>query len=781
MRCLFALLIATVAFAQDTVSNRFLVELAGAPAMKAQDTGRRRAEIRSEQTTVEGALKTRRAMVVARVTTVANVLVVQANSAQQLAGLPGVKRVEPVERFDLFLMKALPIHEVPAAWEATGGLANAGRGVKIAILDTGIDMTHPGFAAGEMTAPEGFPLADSDENLALTNGKVIVARSFDGWPVTDWIGHGTAVAMTAAGVQHESPRGTISGVAPAAWIGAYRVSDLYDGSIYSDIVLQALDWAVQDGMDVVNMSFGAVGKYGASNSIYGDAVRNLADLGIIVVRSAGNTAGPMTVDDTASQERVIAVGSNIAGGSDRTQVAPSVGSALDGEPSSQVTSHEPVSGPLVDIAAMDPSGWACSPELFPPDSLRGVIPLIERGECAFETKLANVAAAGAPAAVVYNIDDPEYGDPEALVTMSVENPDQIPAIFLKRSDGLALKDAAATFEDFQVVLRFPFSGGSPTSLSSFSSRGPSVELLIKPDLVATGQPIYTAALREDYDPDYCPVCDPSGYTSTQGTSFSAPLVAGAAAVLKGARPGLSVDEYRSMLIDSASPLVFDNGTTAPVNAAGAGYLNLKNAVTSTIVAAPVSLSFGSGGGTIDLNKEVTLKNLGESTATYGLTLETSGPIQPLLSAEEITVEPGSTATFHVSLLSGGVDPGSYQGFVKVTDTESGAVARIPYWYAVEGGAATSITVLNVSTSTPHINSNIGVYIRVHDEAGLALGATEPVVVPVSGGVTVTKVESASSLYPGSWLIQLRMGEQPGANVFRVEVGDLKQTYSITTP
>lgn len=780
MRFLFALLLAGTVFGQSFVPGRFLVELDGVPAMKAQDAEQRRGAIAAEQTTLEGALRTRRAQVVARVTTVANVLVVQAAGAQQLAGLPGVKRVEPVERFDLFLMNALPIHHVPEAWAATGGMANAGKGIKVAILDTGIDMTHPGFAAGDMTAPDGFPKASSDANLALTNGKVIVARSFDPAPVTDFIGHGTGVAMTAAGVQHESPKGTISGVAPAAWIGAYRVANIEDGGISSDTVLQALDWVVRDGMDVVNMSFGSVGRFGASHTIYGDAVRGLRDHGIVVVLAAGNTAGPMTVGDAASIDGAIAVGANSATVSTTTQVVPSAGSAIDGTASTNVTQHAPVSGPLVDISVFDSTGFACDGSLFPAESLTGSIALLERGDCDFESKLAHVAAAGAVGAVVFNTADTSYDKSgEALVSMIVDNPDQIPGIFVPRSKGLELKNLAATVEDFQVQLRFPFGKGAPRSLANFSSMGPSVELLIKPDLVATGQPIYTAALKEAYDPDYCPVCDPSGYISTQGTSFSAPLVAGAAAVLKSARPGLSVDEYRSLLVDSASPFVFMDNTTAPVTSAGAGYLNLNSAVTSTIAAAPVSLSFGSGGGTVDLSKDITVKNVGTSTATYGLGLESADSVQPVLSASEVTLDPGSTASVHVSLASGGADAGAYQGFVKVTDTQSGAVARVPYWYAVEGGAATSMTILDFSPSSPKANGPLWIYLRVHDKAGLALGTKPPVVVPVLGGVTVLGVQSATNLFPNSWLIQLQMGPLPGVNSFRFEVGDLKRTYSIT--
>lgn len=775
MRYLFALLLATAAFAQDAAPGRFLVELNGAPAVRAFDRGARRAAIRSEQDTVEAALRARRAVVTGRVSTVANVLVVQARDAAQLAGVPGVKRIEPVMRFEPFLMKALPLHHVPEAWDLAGGIQNAGKGIRIGILDSGIDSSHPGFAPGDMTAPEGFPQADSEDNLALTNGKVIVARSFDGWSAVDIEGHGTAVAMTAAGVQHESPLGTISGVAPAAWLGVYRVSDLSDGYIYADYVLEALDWVLQDGMDVINMSFGSPGVYGASHTIYGDAVRNVIDQGVLIVRAAGNTAGPMTVDDTASQERVIAVGSNKSPVSDTTEVAPSVGATLEGIPSSQVTEHEAVSGPMVDITAFDPSGWACDGSLFPPESLTGIIPLIERGDCDFETKLANVRAAGAPAAVVYNIDDPEYGDPEELISMIVDNPDEIPAVFLKRSDGLQLKNAIAGNEDFQVVLRFPFSASEPNSLSSFSSRGPSVELLIKPDLVATGEPIYTAAVTDEYDPSTCPVCDPSGYISTQGTSFSSPLVAGAAAVLKAARPGLTVDDYRSLLIDSASPFHLQNGTTAPVNSAGAGFLNVKNAVSSTIAASPVSLSFGSGGGTIDLNKEVTLKNLGANTATFALAVESSDAIQPALSATELTIEPGATATFQAMLTNGAAEPGAYQGFLTATDAETGSTARIPYWYAAQGSPAAALGIIRQIPDTPEANGDLWLYIRVNDAAGLTLGDTEPVIVPVTGGMKLDGFWPSSDTYPGSWLIHMKLGPNPGIQTFRLQIGDVSWT------
>ena len=773
--CLFALLLLPI-LGQQIVPGRFIVELDSPPVIGRPDAAVRLGVISAEQDTLSAALLARHATVVARVNTVANALVVRARDASVLAGLPGVKRVEAVRRMRPQLYRALPTHQVPQAWDLIGGVENAGAGIKIGILDTGIESSHPGFQAPDMTVPSGYPLASLESDLALTNNKVIVARSFDGFSAAETIGHGTAVAMCAAGVRHESPNGTLSGVAPRAWIGAYRVLDRSSGNIYSDVVLQALDAATRDGMDVVNMSFGSVGAFGASNeSVATTAVARMISAGVVVVNSAGNTPGAMTVDDTASSERVIAVGANV--GSD-TAVVPSVGPSYAAEASTNVVSQDPLSGPLVDLASLDSTGRACS--ALPEGSLIGAIPLILRGECYFSEKLANVAAAGAIAAIVYNRADATDPDPESLLLMDVSDNPTIPGAFIAYSNGARLAQMISSTEDIQVLLRF--SGGTPSRLASFSSAGPSVELAIKPDLVATGTPIFTAAKRAFYDASSCKICDSSGYMTVQGTSFSAPLVAGAAAVLKAARPGLGVDDYRSLLINSAAPMYKSPGVLQPVVAAGTGALHLKNAVQSTLAVSPVSLSFQSGGGTVDASREFSLKNLGTTVTTFALSVESTDSAAPSLSAESLTLEPGASARVSLAWASGGLTPGAYQGFVRIVDTGSGSVARMAYWYAVTGAEASSLVILDNSLSdghTPYAGEEIKVWVRVHDAAGLVLTEIVPDVVPVSGGGTVLAVR-ASSTYPNSWLLDLSTSRAPGLNVFRATVGGATLTFGIET-
>jgi subtilisin family serine protease len=162
--------------------------------------------------------------------TVVNAMVVEIPEAKAaaLARIPGVKRVHPERVFQMTLDHALPLHKAPDAWNRVG-IDRAGAGMKIAIIDTGIDASHPGFQDPSLSIPDGYPKTNTAADAAYTNNKIIVARSYvallgrrDPDPsASDRIGHGTATSMAAAGVLNAGPLATISGIAPKAWIGNY--------------------------------------------------------------------------------------------------------------------------------------------------------------------------------------------------------------------------------------------------------------------------------------------------------------------------------------------------------------------------------------------------------------------------------------------------------------------------------------------------------------------------------------------------------------------------------
>ncbi len=777
MRAFWAVLfLAAMAFAQSEAPVRYIVQLEGEPAILASDRTARAAGVRGEQQVFTRALAgIRNTRAVGTTVHALNSVIVEAPAGSEalLATLPGVKRVEVSRDLELHADRIPSIHQITQAWEQIGGASRAGEGIKIAILDTGVQHNHPAFESEEFPRADGFPQVDREVNRTFTNNKVIVARSYDNFDARDRVGHGTAVAMVAAGLVHESPRGVIAGVAPQAWLGNYRVNREASRAIPTDFALRAVDDAVADGMNVINMSFGSNGLAGSGDDVLAEASRNAADRGVVVVVSAGNS-GPeiMMVDDSSSDHKVLSVGANQ---SDQMTSTPAL-LLPEGAPitnvgvSSNATGNQVYSGQLFDIEQLDPSGLLCSSGLQP-GSLEGRIPLILRGECNFALKLRNAFVAGAEAAVIYNSAEPASGSPEDRIDMDVDADPTIPGLFLPRSEGLKLKSAVASAEEFQVVVRFFFAANNPFQLASFSSLGPSVDLTIKPDLVAKGANVYTAA--QTGFPGNSSLYNESGYTTTQGTSFSAPVVAGAAAVLMAERPWQGSDVYRSMLVNSAEPLRKSDGTPLTVMHSGAGALNLARALNATVTAYPVSVSFGAQDSTVDDWRQVIIRNISGATVTYELSIESQNEVVPMLTDQRITLGPDEIAGPILVFATGGLAPGAYEGFLRIDDPEHGTVARVPYWMAVRDTVPVRITtpVLPATTSAGAVST---VYFRVHDSAGLSMLDPQPSIAVQEGGGEVVSLQP-SELFPNTWWLRYRMGTAPGLNRIRIDAGPVSRT------
>ncbi|HKP11539.1 MAG TPA: S8 family serine peptidase, partial [Blastocatellia bacterium] len=515
-----------------------------------------------------------------------------------LSALPGVKRVELVREVHAMLDTSVPLINAPAMWERLGGVSNAGAGVRVAILDTGIDNTNPLFNDAGYTAPAGFPRFDA-RSQSLTNNKVIVAKSFVGGggndpSAKDENGHGSNVAGIAAGNSGTlTPLGLIGGVAPRAFLGNYRVLGK-TGSGSSDGIAAALEEAARDGFDVANMSLGDEAT--TQLDFLARAVEQAVAGGMVVAVAAGNSGA----DGVEDQMTVGTPG-----------IAPSAITVASTTNSSVVGLQVRVEGPLpvpeglVSLASIPGSGSSLHFDdgygnlpladvtqargcgALPAGSLAGKVALIERGNCNFSDKVNNAAAAGAKAVIIYNKDLSEGADGgDNLLVMGVTDT-TIPSALTTRSDGLALKAFIQAHPDATLSLGGLKAATQPSDVvSAFSSRGPSSLAGLKPDIAAPGEYIYSATITSD---------DPSGFSSVRGTSQATPHVAGAAALVIQQHPDWTPAQVKSALMNSAVTDVFTTSgktTSAGPLAMGAGRVDLARAATVSATFEPASLSYG---------------------------------------------------------------------------------------------------------------------------------------------------------------------------------------------
>ena len=398
-----------------------------------------RAKILSKQTDVRAAATKAGVRVVSANQLLANALFVQASAeqAEALRRIPGVAVVEKLQPMKMHLNRALDLMSVRTAWSNVGGEQGAGAGVKIAVIDSGIDQTHAAFQENGLQYPAGFPKCqEARGDCAFVNRKVIAARSYvdmlvgtdpqftrpDDTSPRDRIGHGTAVAMVAAGARNTGPTGTITGVAPRSWLGNYKVfgSPGVNGTYtYDSVIIQALEDALTDGMDVAVLSLGAPAVWGpldrgatCQNSgatpcdWRASAIETAAQRGLTIVVSAGNTGdyateypGYSSVETPGSAPSAITVGattnSHILYQSVQIPGSAKMPALFGDGP----RPASPLTAPLKDVARLQDNGKACSG--LTNGTLDGSIALIERGDCTFLTKIQNAQRAGAVGVIIY--------------------------------------------------------------------------------------------------------------------------------------------------------------------------------------------------------------------------------------------------------------------------------------------------------------------------------------------------------------------------------------------
>ena len=259
-------------------------------------------------------------------------VVVPQGHLDRLARVPGVDHVWPSYTYHELLDRTPQLIGAPTVWGPT--LATAGEGMKIGIIDDGIDQTHPFFSPARYSYPPGFPKGQT----AYTTPKVIVARTFAPPSVTGQYtrlpfdpvasDHATHVAGIAAGDDGTvtSTGVHLSGIAPRAYLGNYRamtVPSEFGLNGNSPELAAAVEAAVRDGMDVINLSLGET-DIEPTRDILARALNAAADAGVVSTVAAGNSGdlGPGSIDSPASAAKAIAAASSTGGhGSVETDTA----------------------------------------------------------------------------------------------------------------------------------------------------------------------------------------------------------------------------------------------------------------------------------------------------------------------------------------------------------------------------------------------------------------------------------------------------------------------------
>jgi minor extracellular serine protease Vpr len=517
-------------------------------------------------------------------------VLVKPSEIASLRQMPGVRSVGRVEIHRPDNTESVPWIGSPTVWSAVG----KGKGVKIGIIDTGIDYTHAAFGGSGNPAdyaannklvvePGSFPVPGGAVKGGIDlAGATYNADDPESVPVPDndpldGNGHGTHVAATAAG--RGVPGSVGVGVAPEADLYAIKVFGDAAGS--TDLTSAAIEWAMDpngdgdmaDHLDVINMSLGA--PFGYPDDPSAISSENAAKLGIIVVASAGNEGpNPYVTGAPAVAPSAISVAASTPGGrvyARLTITAPaSVGGvypSVEGAGPVTFKSVGPVSGAVVPTTPAD----GCT---APTNDVAGKIALIVRGGCNFVIKYQTAQAAGAKAVIVYN--DGTTPDREEPIVMGLDPTATIPGLMISFTNGVKLRDAGGV----QATIDAARDATKDDAITSFSSLGPgSATSAFKPDLSAPGDAIVSAGVGSG-----------TGSANLSGTSMAAPHVAGAAALLRQQHPDLNQSDIKALLQNSA--VTANPSVDTRLTRQGTGVIRVDRASKLTSFAKPGGVSFG---------------------------------------------------------------------------------------------------------------------------------------------------------------------------------------------
>ncbi len=583
-------------------------------------------------------------------------MTVDASELDEILAIPGVVSISVDE--ERHALEAIPSREgtvgafmedstphlgVPTLWD----MGIDGAGVKVAVLDTGIDYHHPAFEdvykGGFNFVPHtgnDYARARANDDGYETSPKDRPAHrpEFNTNGSSFYTTHGTHVA------------GTIVHLAPKVDLYSYRVLGAY-GSGSNAGIIAAIEKSVVEGMDIINLSLG-----GGSNSQTAPdaiAINNATLAGVTAVIATGNS-GPNrgTIGNPASSAFAISVGNSTlpethlqsvvtveANEYTNTSSLPMMGWKYGANPSEVLTgTHEVVSIPGVG-----------RPGDFTGIDVEGKVALISRGDIPFVDKIAAAREAGAIATIIHNN---QAGAGPAGVFLG-NSFDFIPTFDMSTAEGNALRTALGTGTGEVTFGEYTATTTKGDEINNSSSRGPSTPTFdIKPDVVAPGTNIMSAVpayLRDFPEADYS-----KSFARYTGTSMATPHVAGVAALLKQLKPEWTPFDIKVALSNTAKQLdvtkydVFAQGPgrVQPVNAALAEALAYSYDSTvfnnQTHENVKGTVTFGkvepNANAAKQITRQIVVKNVSGNTNDYNVSVQVTKNATGAMSSANVEVD-----------------------------------------------------------------------------------------------------------------------------------------------
>jgi minor extracellular serine protease Vpr len=726
-----------------------------------------RTQIQARQKPVVDAVRKSGGVVVSQMQDAYNGIHIHVKTAEltALTSMPGVSGIHLIPTYKPALTESVPYVGAPQAWTSTG---LTGAGVKIAVIDTGIDYYHADFGGSGNPADYTYGMAHDTTapgynadgtTVAFPSAKVPVGYDFvgdaydasapagssatiphpDANPL-DCNSHGTHTASTAAGMGVLENGSTYTGsynssiygantfrigpgVAPKATLYIYRVFGC-NGS--SDVVTEAIDRAVKDGADVISMSLGS--DFGTSDTPDAVAADNAARAGVVVVAASGNegTSAYMTSTPGSSSRTlsVAAVDTNATFPGATIELASGNIAALNAN-----NGPLPVTGPLDVLGAPGAISLGCDAADYS-GVTAGDIVVTERGTCDRVARVKFGQAAGAKAVIMVNTGAglPPFEGPIPGVT--------IPFIGVEAAAGTPL--GAANGATITIASAGMMANPTYKNLADFSSWGPRFgDSALKPEVTAPGVSIVAAGMGTGND-----------VLVDSGTSMATPHVAGIAALVIAAHPDWKVNEVKAAIMSTADESSAKILGYDPVGA-GSGVAQAQLATTTAAIALTRdkldTLSFNNValGGSYAAVRNFTIENKSSHPITYRLSaafIGSSAGVKVSVSPTKVTVPAHQsrdvTARLAISAASvkalpfadtfAGVGPGAVltvEGVVTATPTASGTGVyplHVPFLVVPRG-----LSNVQVGPPAPYkLNAGLaGTSVKLHN-SGIHTGTAD---------------------------------------------------------